>query len=185
MAIRWEIGSAVIELVQGDITQQNTDVIVNAANAQLAGGGGVDGAIHRAGGPQIMEDTRRRYPNGCPTGQAVISTAGRLPCRYVIHAVGPRWRGGTHNEEALLRSAYRRALELAVEHDCHSVAFPAISAGIYGYPLPDAARVALETVRDFLQQHGRPSLVRFVLFTKEILDEFSAQLEALRRLASS
>ncbi|GIW91050.1 MAG: macro domain-containing protein [Pirellulaceae bacterium] len=176
---RWQVGNAVIELVQGDITQQDTDAIVNAANAQLAGGGGVDGAIHRAGGPQIMEETRRRYPQGCPTGQAVITGAGRLPCRYVIHAVGPRWRGGQHNEESLLRSAYRRSLELAVENQCASVAFPAISAGIYGYPMPDAARVALETVRDFLQQHGRPALVRFVLFTRDTLEQFAQQLQLL------
>lgn len=176
---RLQVGSAVLELVKGDITQQTTDAIVNAANARLAGGGGVDGAIHRAGGPEIKAETKRLYPQGCPTGQAVITTAGRLPCRYVIHAVGPRWQGGGANEESLLRSAYRSALELAVKHDCQSVAFPAISAGIYGYPLADAARVALETTCDYLRAHQKPQLVRFVLFSDDVLAEFARQLSKL------
>lgn len=178
---RLEIGQAVVELVQGDITQQTTDAIVNAANARLAGGGGVDGAIHRAGGPEIMAETKRLYPQGCPTGQAVITKAGRLPCRYVIHAVGPRWQGGHAGEEKLLRSAYHNALQLAVDHDCQSVAFPALSAGAYGYPLAEAARVALETTCAFLREKQRPTLVRFVLFSKDVLDEFSNQLALLAK----
>lgn len=141
------IGGQTVELVQGDITQQQLDAIVNAANSRLAGGGGVDGAIHRRGGPAIMQETARRYPEGCPTGSAVISGAGNLPAKYVIHAVGPVWSGGGRGEAALLAGCYRRALELAVERGCSSIAFPAISTGAYGYPLDAAAEVALGTVR--------------------------------------
>lgn len=118
-----------LELVQGDVVAQQVDAIVNAANSRLAGGGGVDGAIHRAGGPIIMDETRRRYPAGCPTGSAVISSAGNLPSKYVIHAVGPVWNGGRHGEEQLLASAYLAALELAVEHACRSAALSALSTG--------------------------------------------------------
>ena len=142
------------ELVQGDVTQQSVDAIVNAANSQLAGGGGVDGAIHRAGGPEIMNETRRQYPQGCPTGSAVISSAGDLDANYVIHAVGPVWRGGQHDEARLLAGAYRRCLELAVEHDCDSVAFPSLSTGAYGYPLDQAAQVAIGSSIRFLQETG-------------------------------
>src|SRR5262245_50536468 len=116
------IGSCVLELVMGDITRQTTDAIVNAANSQLAGGGGVDGAIHRAGGPSIMAETRQRYPQGCPTGEAVITGAGQLPVRYVIHAVGPIWNGGQHREAEQLASAYQTSLAIAVAHQCQSVA---------------------------------------------------------------
>ena len=118
------IGNQMIKLCQGDITLQKVDAIVNAANSRLAGGGGVDGAIHRRGGPEIMQDTDARYPDGCPTGSAAISVAGRLDAKYVIHAVGPVWRGGDRGEPKLLAGAYRRCLELAVEHDCHSIALP-------------------------------------------------------------
>lgn len=158
------VGRCVLELVQGDITLQAVDAIVNAANADLAGGGGVDGAIHRRGGESIMEETRRRYPEGCPTGSAVISGAGQLAARHVIHAVGPVWRGGGRGEPDLLKSAHRRCLELARQHQCASIAFPAISTGVYGYPMDQAARQALETVHAFLREHAQPDLVRFVLF---------------------
>jgi O-acetyl-ADP-ribose deacetylase len=173
-----------IELHQGDITEQRVDAIVNAANAQLAGGGGVDGAIHRRGGPSIMEETKRRYPGGCPTGSAVISSAGNLPAKYVVHAVGPVWRGGSQGEAEELAGAYRRSLELAVEHECRSLALPALSTGAYGYPIDLASRVALATVRDFLAQHNRPEVVRFVLFSAGAYGAFSAALEELRRGAS-
>jgi O-acetyl-ADP-ribose deacetylase len=173
-----------IELHQGDITEQRVDAIVNAANAQLAGGGGVDGAIHRRGGPSIMEETKRRYPGGCPTGSAVISSAGNLSAKYVIHAVGPVWRGGSQGEAEELAGAYRRSLELAVEHECRSLALPALSTGAYGYPIDLASRVALATVRDFLAQHNRPEVVRFVLFSAGAYGAFSAALEELRRGAS-
>jgi O-acetyl-ADP-ribose deacetylase (regulator of RNase III) len=170
-----------IELDQGDITLQQVDAIVNAANSHLAGGGGVDGAIHRRGGPEIMRDTAARYPQGCLTGSAVISTAGKLDARFVIHAVGPVWRGGQRGEAELLRSAYRRSLELAVEHGCRSVALPALSTGAYGYPMGQAAHVALSTAIDFLKQHGRPELIRFVLFDAMAYGAFATALEELMK----
>lgn len=177
--MRVAIGRCWLELHQGDVTTQEIDLIVNAANSRLAGGGGVDGAIHRRGGPTIMRDTARRYPHGCPTGSAVISTAGDLPARYVAHAVGPVWHGGSSNEAELLAGAYRRALELAVEHDVASVAMPALSTGAYGYPLDEAARVALATAIDFLSEHGRPELVRFVLFGEPAFATFADALATL------
>lgn len=178
--MRIPVGRGSLELCEGDITRQVVDAIVNAANAALAGGGGVDGAIHRHGGPEIMADTDRRYPEGCPTGSAVISVAGRLHAKYVIHAVGPRWHGGTKGEAELLASAYRRCLELAAEHHCKSIALPAISTGIYGYPMDQAARVALTVARDFLQTHELPELVRFVLFGAGAYGAFAAALEEIQ-----
>jgi O-acetyl-ADP-ribose deacetylase len=180
------INGRVLDLVLGDITEQEVDAIVNAANSQLAGGGGVDGAIHRAGGPAIMEDTLRRYPDGCPTGSAVISTAGNLQAKYVIHAVGPVWRGGNAGEDRLLASAYRSALELAAKHDCRSVALPALSTGAYRYPFDEAARVAINAAAEFLQQLPTDSaleLVRFVLFSAEALAAFQHALKD-RRLSA-
>jgi O-acetyl-ADP-ribose deacetylase len=173
------VGSCRIELLVGDITVQEVDAIVNAANSRLAGGGGVDGAIHRAGGPAIMDETRTRYPQGCPTGSAVISGGGKLSARYVIHAVGPRWRDGKHQEPEQLAAAYRASLELAVANQCHALAFPALSAGAYGYPLPQAAEVALQTVSDFLREHHAPAEVRFVLFNDAIYAEFARALERI------
>jgi len=173
------IGSCKIELQQGDITDQVVDAIVNAANSRLAGGGGVDGAIHRRGGPAIMAETKAKYPQGCPTGSAVITGAGNLSAKYVIHAVGPVWRGGDQGEAELLASAYRSALRLAVEHHCQSVAFPALSAGAYGYPLDQAAAIALKTVADFLREHQAPPLVRFVLFDSRTFGVFAAKLAEL------
>src|SRR4051812_31371820 len=124
-----QFGNCRLELAQGDITRQQVDAIVNAANTRLAGGGGVDGAIHRAAGPLIKEQTLQRYPDGCPTGDAVITDGGDLPAKYVIHAVGPVWHGGRSKESKVLAATYRRCLELAVEHDCRSIAFPSISTG--------------------------------------------------------
>ena len=155
-----------IEFIRGDITDQEVDAIVNAANASLAGGGGVDGAIHRRGGSAIMRETNEKYPNGCPTGSAVASGAGNLNAQFVFHAVGPRWHGGTTGEPELLRSAYQTCLELAVKHGCQSIAFPSISTGIYGYPIQQAAPLAIQTVMEFLQEHPMPlQLVRFCLFS--------------------
>ena len=159
-----KIGACTLELVTGDITRQQSDAIVNAANSRLAGGGGVDGAIHRTGGPSIMAETRERYPQGCPTGDAVITGAGTLAAQYVIHAVGPVWSGGERGEEERLASAYRRSLELAVENGCGSVAFPSLSTGAYRYPVDLAAGTALSTVITFLQESQKPAVVRFVLF---------------------
>lgn len=172
-----------VELVEGNIVEQRVDAVVNAANSRLAGGGGVDGAIHRSGGPSIMEETDRLYPEGCPTGSAVISGAGRLPAKFVIHAVGPVWSGGKSGDPELLAGAHRRSLELAVEHGCRSVAFPAISTGVYGYPLDLAADVALRTVISFLRENGRPELVRFVLFGRPAYDAFASKLAALEHTA--
>jgi O-acetyl-ADP-ribose deacetylase (regulator of RNase III) len=175
--MRVEIGGCVLELVEGDVTLQEVDAIVNAANSRLAGGGGVDGAIHRRGGPDIMAETDQKYPDGCPTGSAVISGAGKLKAKHVIHAVGPVWRGGNRGEADLLAGAYRRCLELAVEHGCKSIAFPSLSTGAYGYPIDQAAQVALGTVGDFLKQHAQPELVRFVLFGHEAYAAFAAALK--------
>ncbi len=159
-----QFGPCRLELVQGDITFQEVDAIVNAANSRLAGGGGVDGAIHRAAGETLMEQTRQRNPDGCPAGSAVATDAGNLKAKHVFHAVGPVWRGGNEQEADLLKSAYEKCLELAVEHRCESIAFPAISTGVYGYPLDLAAETSLNVVRDFLLEHEQPKLVRFILF---------------------
>ena len=161
-----------IEVVRGDITEQVVDAIVNAANSSLLGGGGVDGAIHREGGPEILAECR--LLGGCATGDAKATTAGRLAARHVIHAVGPVWRGGGAGEAELLASCHRRVLEVAAELDCASVAFPAISTGVYGYPAERAAPVAVGAVREAL----RPpvELVRFVLFSD---DHFAAFARAV------
>ena len=172
-------GPAQIALIQGDLTQQEVDAIVNAANSGLAGGGGVDGAIHHAAGPSLMEETRRRYPQGCRTGDAVPTAAGMLRARHVFHAVGPIWRGGMQQESKLLASAHRRCLELAVEHQCRSIAFPAISTGVYGYPKDLAAECSLTTVRDFLLELARPFEARFVLFDAGTFGAFARVLEAM------
>jgi O-acetyl-ADP-ribose deacetylase (regulator of RNase III) len=169
-----EAGGARIALVRGDITAQATDAIVNAANTGLLGGGGVDGAIHRAGGPAIGEECRRI--GGCPTGDAVITTGGRLPARHVIHAVGPVWSDRAAERcDALLASAWRRSLEVASENGLRSVAFPSISTGAYRFPIARAARVALTAIREFLEENpGRLDLVRVVLFSEADLSAYEA-----------
>jgi O-acetyl-ADP-ribose deacetylase len=172
-------GPGRIRLVQGNIVDEEVDAIVNAANARLAGGGGVDGAIHRAAGPSLMEETRRRYPQGCPTGDAVATSAGNLRARHVFHAVGHVWRGGMQQESNLLASAIRRCLELAVEHQCGSIAFPAISTGIYAYPTDLAADCSLKAARDFLLELAQPLEVRFVLFDAGTYGAFARVLEAM------
>lgn len=172
-----QFGPGRVELIQGDLSRQETDAIVNAANTELAGGGGVDGAIHRAAGPSIMEETRARYPLGCPPGDAVVSSAGLLPAKFVFHAVGPIWRGGQQREADLLRSCVHRCLDLAVKHDCKSIAFPAISTGAYRYPVDLAAETLLDEVRTFLAGHSSPLLVRFVLFDAGTYAAFARVLE--------
>jgi O-acetyl-ADP-ribose deacetylase (regulator of RNase III) len=153
----------------GDITRMETDAVVNAANSSLMGGGGVDGAIHRAGGPAILEECKRlrdsRFPDGLPTGEAAVTGGGTLPAYYVIHTVGPVWHGGTTGESTKLASCYRRSLEEAAHLKLKSVAFPSISTGVYRYPKENAARVAYNTVRDFLEQNPLPETVYFVFFS--------------------
>lgn len=158
-----------LDVVQGDITRLAVDAIVNAANSSLMGGGGVDGAIHRAGGPAILEECRAivARQGGCRTGEAVITGAGNLPARYVIHTVGPVWRGGGSGEREALASCYRRSLELAVEHQCKTVAFPNISTGVYGFPKAEAARIAVATVAAFLKKAPGIEKVMFVCFDAE------------------
>ncbi len=175
------IASTRLELLQGDITDQVVDAIVNAANSGLAGGGGVDGAIHAKGGPTIMEETRRLYPAGCPTGSAVISSGGRLKAKYVIHAVGPVWHGGKNREQELLAGAYRRSLELAAEHGCKSIALPALSTGAYGYPLEEGCRVAMGAVCEFARRNAGLDVVRFVLFNGVALAAFGKALSELKK----
>lgn len=171
---RAKVNQTVIELLKGDITRQDTDAIVNAANSSLLGGGGVDGAIHRAAGPELLAETRTL--GGCETGSAKISKGYRLPAKHVIHAVGPIYRKGDENVARLLANAYRRSLELAEEHGLHSIAFPAISTGIYGYPLTEAAPIALQAVIDFVNTSTSITLIRFVLFTDAVLDNFTDAL---------
>ena len=174
-----QFGPCRLELVQGDITNQMVDVIVNAANHKLLGGGGVDGAIHRTGGPALMDETRTKHPDGCPTGSAVATSAGKLNAKFVFHAVGPVWRGGVSGEVDLLKSAYRRCLELAVAHSCRSLAFPAISTGAYGYPIDLAAEASLAVTREFLLGQKQPELVRFVLFDGGTFGAYARVLEAM------
>lgn len=171
------INETVIALALGDITKEETDAIVNAANSGLRGGGGVDGAIHRAGGPAIMAECRQI--GYCPTGQAVVTTGGNLKAKYVIHTVGPVYRGGMKGEDRLLASAYRESLLQAVRKKAVSVSFPAISAGIYGYPLREAARIALKTTIDFVKENKGIELVRFVLFSRDVYDAFEEELKKL------
>jgi len=155
-----------IEVVQGDITKLEVDAIVNAANTSLLGGGGVDGAIHRAAGPELVQECRLLH--GCKTGQAKITKGYRLPARYVIHTVGPVWNGGAYNEDALLASCYRNSLALAEKHGLTSIAFPAISTGIYHFPIERAARIAVEETCSFLSEHTTIEKVTFVCFSQEI-----------------
>ncbi len=170
-------GNTVLSLVNGDITLEQTDAIVNAANSRLAGGGGVDGAIHRAGGQIITEECRKI--GGCPTGSAVITSGGNLKARYIIHAVGPVYHDGQHGEDRLLSGAYKTSLELAVSQKLQSIAFPAISTGIYGYPIDQAAYVALTTVLDFVKTNTGLSLIRFVLFSDSDLKVYENTLKRL------
>lgn len=177
------IGQTRLVIVQGDITRQTTDAIVNAANSSLMGGGGVDGAIHRAGGPAILEECKQIVDRQgrLPTGKAVITTGGNLKARYVIHTVGPVWRGGGRGEAELLASAYRESLEVATEKDLSSISFPSISTGAYGYPVAEAAKVALATVVTFLQQGTSLREVVFVLFDA---NAYSAYCNILKELVA-
>ena len=171
--MQFKVGRTSVKIIQGDITEQETEAIVNAANPSLMGGGGVDGAIHRKGGPSILEECKKiratQYPNGLPTGEAVITNAGRLKANYVIHTVGPIWRGGGEGEAELLARAYRSCLELAATRSIRSIAFPSISTGAYGYPIAEASRVALKAIKEFLEEKPVFDEVVLVLFSKDAL----------------
>jgi O-acetyl-ADP-ribose deacetylase (regulator of RNase III) len=181
--IEYQIGKAKVCLLQGDITEMDTDAIVNAANPSLMGGGGVDGAIHRKGGPKILEECKRiratEWPNGLPTGKAVITTGGNLKAKYVIHTVGPIWRGGESGEPELLAEAYRNSLALAVSKGLKTIAFPSISTGAYGYSIEKACKVALKTVREFLEKEDKLEKVVLVLYSKH---DFEVYREAAKEI---
>ena len=170
--------SAWFTVHRGDITKLRVDAIVNAANETLLGGGGVDGAIHRAAGPELLEECRAL--GGCPTGEARITGGYRLPARHVIHAVGPVWRGGRSGEAVKLASCYRKSLELASEHGVNSIAFPAISCGVYGYPVEQAAPIAVREVLRYCSEHELPHEVTFVCFGEEIAAAYERALSGAR-----
>jgi O-acetyl-ADP-ribose deacetylase (regulator of RNase III) len=175
------VGLAKLQLIQDDLTNVEADAVVNAANSTLLGGGGVDGAIHRVGGPKILDECKRiratDWPDGLPTGQAVITSGGNLKAKFVVHTVGPVWRGGLQNEPKLLRLAYRNCLKLAVQKGLKTVAFPYISTGAYGYPTEEAAQVALKAVVDFLKSDDNLERVTFVLFSQHDLDIYVKALK--------
>jgi len=179
----FQVGKAKIFLVQGDITEQDTDAIVNAANSTLMGRGGVDGAIHRKGGPKILEECKRiratEWPYGLLTGKAVITSGGNLKARYIIHTVGPVLHGGVSDEPELLAEAYRNSLKSAVSKGLKTIAFPSISTGAYGYPIEKASRIALMMVKEFLERGGKLDKVMFVLFTRH---DFEIYMEAAREI---
>jgi O-acetyl-ADP-ribose deacetylase (regulator of RNase III) len=166
-----EISMQRIEIIQADITRLAVDAIVNAANSSLLGGGGVDGAIHRAAGPELLAECRAL--NGCPTGQAKLTRGYRLPARYVIHTVGPVWQGGDHGEAALLASCYQNAMRLAQQNGLITLAFPAISCGVYGYPVARAAEIAVATVSEVLREDRQMQKVYLVCFGQEVLDAYA------------
>jgi O-acetyl-ADP-ribose deacetylase (regulator of RNase III) len=172
----FKMGKATVRIIRGDITEMETDAIVNAANSSLMGGGGVDGAIHRKGGEKILEECKRiratEWPQGLPTGKAVITSGGNLKAEHVIHTVGPVWRGGNRGEPELLVQAYQNSLRLAVAKGLKTVAFPSISTGAYGYPVEEACRLALEAVKDFLEKEDNLAEVVFVLFSESALEVY-------------
>lgn len=182
----FKVGRTKIRFLRGDITEVETDAIVNAANPTLMGGGGVDGAIHRKGGPKILEECKeiraKEWPKGLPTGKAVITSGGNLKAKYVIHVVGPIWFGGSRNEPELLAEAYRNSLKLAIANGIRTIAFPSISTGAYGYPIKLASSVAIKAVKEFLEREGSLDEVIFVLFTNQDLGVY---LEAAKQVLMS
>lgn len=181
MSATW--GKTKVRIVQGDITDQDVDAVVNAANSSLMGGGGVDGAIHRRGGPGILEECKRirehDWPGGLPRGKAVITSGGRLRARHVIHTVGPVWAGGKDDEPKVLADCYANSLNIAVQHGLESVAFPSISTGAYGYPIREASKIALEAVKKYVEREGRLAEVVFVLFSEGDLRTYQEALKEL------
>lgn len=181
MELVW--GRTKIRMIRGDITEQDSDAVVNAANSSLMGGGGVDGAIHRKGGPRILEECKRirerEWPKGLPTGKAVATSGGLLKARHIIHAVGPVWKGGSQNESALLADCYRNSLQLAKGLGSKSVSFPSVSTGAYGYPIAEASRVALRAVKEFVEAEENPDTITFVLFTENDLAVYQSAAKEL------
>ena len=181
--MEFKVGKTLLQIVRGDITEINADTIVNAANSSLMGGGGVDGAIHRKGGPKILEECRRiretEWPDGLPTGKAVITSGGNLKAKHVVHTVGPVWFGGFHGEVELLKQAYRNSMKLAVDNGLKTIAFPSISTGAYGYPIEEASLIALSTVKDFLEKEGKLERVILVLFSES---DFEVYLETAKSI---
>jgi O-acetyl-ADP-ribose deacetylase len=184
--MEFKVGNATLKLFKGDITDVEADAIVNAANSTLLGGGGVDGAIHSRGGPKILEECKllraKEWPDGLPTGNAIITTGGNLKAKHVIHTVGPIWRGGFYDEAKLLRTAYRNSLKLAVAKGLKTVAFPSISTGAYGYPTEEAADVAVAAVKDFLEKEDKIERVIFVLFSDK---DFGIYLKAAKTVVGN
>lgn len=181
--VTFKVGKASVRLIRADITDIDADAIVNAANSSLMGGGGVDGAIHRKGGPEILEECKKiratEWPQGLPSGKAVITSAGNLKVRYVIHTVGPIWQGGKHGESAILKEAYQNSLALAASKKLKSIAFPSISTGAYGYPSELASQIALETIKNFLEKESSLTKVDLVLFSERVLAVYRVALEEL------
>ena len=181
--MEFKVGRAIIDLIQGDITEVEADAIVNAANSSLMGGGGVDGAIHRKGGPKILEECKlirsTEWPEGLPTGKAAITSGGDLKAKHVIHTVGPVWLGGFHVEAELLKQAYRNSLKLAAAKGLKTIAFPSISTGAYGYPIEEASRIAIKTVLDFLEKEDKLEKVIFVLFSKNAFETYLKTLDSI------
>jgi len=182
----FKVGNATLSLIQGDIMDVEADAVVNAANSTLLGGGGVDGAIHGKGGPKILEECKRiratEWPDGLPTGNAVITSGGNLKAKHVIHTVGPIWRGGVYEEPKLLRKAYWNSLKLAAFNQLRSVAFPSISTGAYRYPKQEASQVAITAVKDYLEKEDKIDRVTFVLFSQSDFDIYSKTALELFRL---
>ena len=183
--MEFKAGNAIIELIKGDLTDVEADAIVNAANSTLLGGGGVDGAIHRKGGPKILEECKRirstEWPDGLPTGKAVITSGGNLKAKHVIHTVGPVWLGGFHVEAELLKQSYRNTLKLAVSNGLKTIAFPSISTGAYGYPIDEASSIAVGTVKAFIEKEDRLDRVTFVLFSER---DYMIYLKAANKIFS-
>jgi O-acetyl-ADP-ribose deacetylase len=181
--MEFHVGTSIVQLVKADITDIEADAIVNAANSSLMGGDGVDGAIHRKGGPKILEECRRvrvtEWPDGLPTGKAIITSGGNLKAKFVIHTVGPIWLGGFHVESELLKQAYRNSLKLAVARGIKSIAFPSISTGAYGYPVREASHTALKTVKEFLEKEERIEKVIFVLFSEQNLEIYLEEAKSI------
>jgi O-acetyl-ADP-ribose deacetylase (regulator of RNase III) len=181
--MEFRVENATVELIKGDITDVRTDAIVNAANSSLMGRGGVDGAIHRKGGPMILAECKRiretEWPDGLPTGKAVITSGGNLKAKYVIHTVGPVWHGGFQVEAELLKQSYGNSLKLAVAKGLKTVAFPSISTGAYGYPIEEASRIAVKTVKEFLEKENKLEKVVFVLFSVHDLDVYKQTAKSI------